>query len=798
MIYIVENIAELEGLKRDIICEYEKAIKLHVFYYKDLTEEIEKYGIKANHLIRLYSYNNQQSIQGYEKIEEETELSRWEEFLKSVSDFNFEQYKAIMLADRYDLLVDAAAGTGKTTTIVETVLNTLLKNEANPNEILMMTFTNNSTDDMYKKIYNELEKRYMLTFNSRCLYLIENIKELKICTIHNYFKTVIEQIGFIDGFSQNVKFGVARDKIKQYIEKQVDMRFENAPFNYRDYGIYDLELKDLIYKIVTDGNINISSIEDYVIYSDNDNDEQNNTIKKIIDIVIPICKNINKELIKELIEDDRILLTDLEYRLNNMLKYNFKFNTILTQYKYMFIDECQDTSIYQFKVIKTIKNIINSKVFAVGDSMQAIYRFRSADPNSMNNFTEITDQTIWLRKNYRTEESILKKINSIFGNLDEKFNNLESVKKSGDNRIEKKKANNEELKLNSIEEIIKSNIDRVRVERKKDEKNNHKNRIAILARTNGAAVNLYEKLRERGIHCTLSKGGELFKGKAAKDLLALIRAVLYNENDVAKVQLLNTPYIRLKVDVTAINFLKIYNYKAIIHDYTKEIIKKFNVCYDCSEKNKCKSNCNRLKEQNKKTKISILTDIIYEIKASTEKENDYKSNLLLILEELIKNGCTSTLVDIEQFLDRQIISNNDIKSIEERKANDEVIISTFHATKGLEFDTVILLTDYDYMYKFGERTELLLGEEKVYESPYIHKDVNVNTLGINYVGKKKNVTNYFYTKLLKEEAKKIRKDEINLLYVAFTRAMNKLYVLFPGKIRENTHAELLKKSGYLN
>ncbi|WP_195939690.1 UvrD-helicase domain-containing protein [Romboutsia sp. 1001713B170131_170501_G6] len=802
MIYIVSDTEEIERLKDDVKKEYLKALEVWIFCDKGILDTIESNLItdkNMKQLIKVYAYNDNIKLSRFEKITNKEDLYKWEKVLKGIDEFNFEQYEAIIRALDDSLLINAGAGTGKTRTAVGAVLNILLKEKANPNEVLMMTFTNNSTDDMYRKIYTELEKRYMLTFNPRCLYLLENIKELRICTIHNFFKSTIEDIGFIDGYSNNVNFGISTDKLKQYINSQVDLRFPNGEFNYREYGLYDTDIKNLIFELVMNENVNISSIEDYMFYNEN---SDSNNIRNIHRLVVSVCNKIKTEFMEELILEDKILLTDLNYRLNSILKYDFKFNKNLKQYKYIFIDECQDTSGYQFEVIKKIAGILGSKVFAVGDHMQAIYRFRSGNNKSMDNFKELTNtKPIQLIKNYRTADSILSSINRIFINLDENYTKLIPMEKRNDNRISKVMHNREnEDKIDKIKKIIEENEDRIKDTRKVNE-DNETTRIAILTRTNNEAQNIYQGLIERGKHCTLLKGGELYKTKASKDLLALIRAVLYKDNYIAKVQLLNTEYVGEKINIPSGRFINNYDYEAIIDRYCDPIIRKFNLCYKC-DSYKCNKNCEERTKQLNRTTFSILTDLINDIKLDEETQDIeyYKANILIILEELIKDGNLSTLVDIEQFLSLQVSSNEDSKSAEERDAKQEVIISTFHATKGLEFDTVIVLTDYD----FGKQMKnILIREEEVEVKDYSgdYKRINLAKIGISYFDKQINeeVHTSYYEELKNKEEEDIVKDEINLLYVALTRSMEKLYVLMPlysNDFNKKTHAELLKQGKF--
>ena len=458
MIYILPNNSEAyHKFKTDLELEFYKAKQIHIIFNEvsknDIEQLIDKYDCN-NQLLKKYKIDKDINI--FRKIDGELSIDDIQ-YLKQVKSFNLEQYQANILAKNNKLLINAGAGTGKTTTIVETVLNLLLNKDAELNEILLTTFTNNSTNDMYKKIYSELRERWKLTKNTRCLYLLENINDLKICTLHKYLNEILADIGGLEGYSKNVAMISGKDKIRQYISTLITEKFEIDEFKLEDYGIYYNQINEIILKIINNEKLDISNIEYYRDkFTINDR-----KIENLISLVEYVCSKITIEFMKDLIDDDKILMTNMNYKLNNLLSYNYDFSKKLTKYKYIFIDECQDTSSEQFEVLSKIIDRTESKVFAVGDNMQSIYRFRNADPESMKNFEGIVNKKIALKNNYRTTKNIMEDINKTFKLIEgQSYQSLVPKKKEENEKLEYIKICNYigESKYSEIKKIVETEL----------------------------------------------------------------------------------------------------------------------------------------------------------------------------------------------------------------------------------------------------------------------------------------------------------------------------------------------------
>ncbi|MGG5461180.1 UvrD-helicase domain-containing protein [Clostridium sp. B9] len=761
MIYILNrNFIFSEDFLNELQDEFLKGMTINIFYHADdeiLINEFLRNNELNNKLIRIYKHNFEC---GFKRIDRETPIDELR-FLENINSFNYPQYIASNHSKDINLLINAGAGTGKTTTTIETILNLLLSNECELEDILVTTFTNNAADDIYEKIYNELISRWELTGNLRVLELLENINNLKICTLHKYFLTLLGELGGWYGYSNNVSICSLNEKLKKFIEDIIKSKFEKSKLTENEYGVYLVDLTKIIRDIVTNEKIDISRIKDFNI----DNLDSDQRVKNLVDLLTLVCEKISNELFDELVDNDKVMMSDINYKLSNMFLYNADFAEKITKYKYVFIDECQDTSDIQFEIIRNVLELTGGKIFAVGDNLQAIYRFRNADPESMNNFKEISDLDLNLIENYRTKKEILEEINSTFKNLKgDDYKELNSNNLGG-MKIKKIKStyNN---KYHQLAGIVKNELSQIE-EKRKINKNNKENRIAILVRNNYEANKVFKELKQQKISCDLERGGSLYQSDATRDLLNLVRYILYPKNRIYRLQLLETGYCDFDLGIDS---------KTLVTEYDLGLIDdlKFNINKFISDK---------------KTALTILTDIIYDSSFRNDNEN-YQKDLNIITEDLIKKGCT-TFSEIEEFLVVSMNSDKETKNSEELNAESKVVISTFHSTKGLEFDTVILVADNKYDKDFAN--------QDIDSNKIVDLIIDDNNIGICYKNhaKSKFIKNNNYEISKEKEFIRTEADEINLLYVAMTRAKNNLYILYDKYLKDGTHGALLKRANLL-
>lgn len=273
-------------------------------------------------------------------------------------------------------LVVAGAGSGKTFTIVNKIKYLLDNNIYKENELLIISFTNESVNDLKRKIDYNLD---IMTFHKLAITLINN-PNMKISNEY-YLKFII-----------------------------------NEYFN--SYGIYNKKQNKLIKRILQE--MDIDNLKKLIftfinLYKSNYND---------INYLLNLYQKshfINKIYFKIILEIYHIYNQELKasnlYDFNDMIKIatnNINNNLIKTNYKYIIIDEFQDTSLNRFKLINAIMKQNNAKIFVVGDDYQSIYRFSGCNLDIFLNFNKLVNDLniINLDYNYRNPKEIIDVANS--------------------------------------------------------------------------------------------------------------------------------------------------------------------------------------------------------------------------------------------------------------------------------------------------------------------------------------------------------------------------------------------------
>lgn len=273
-------------------------------------------------------------------------------------------------------LVVAGAGSGKTFTIVNKIKYLLDNNIYKENELLVISFTNESVNDLKRKIDYNLD---IMTFHKLAITLINN-PNIKISNEY-YLKFIINEY-----FNSYGKYNKKQNKLIKRILQEMDID----------------NLKKLIFTFINLYKSNYNNINYLLnLY------QKSHFINKIyFKIILEIYHIYNQEL-----ESSNL------YDFNDMIKIatnNINNNLIKTNYKYIIIDEFQDTSLNRFKLIDAIMKQNNAKIFVVGDDYQSIYRFSGCNLDVFLNFNKLVKKLniISLDYNYRNPKEIVDVANS--------------------------------------------------------------------------------------------------------------------------------------------------------------------------------------------------------------------------------------------------------------------------------------------------------------------------------------------------------------------------------------------------
>ena len=292
-----------------------------------------------------------------------------------INGFELDEWQMQLLNSNQNSIVIAGAGCGKTLTILGKIKYLIENKNINPNEILVISFTNASVDDIKSRIDYDVP---VYTFHKLAIFILETLSfEFRISS-QNMLQYITEEIiTTIDINSQ-----------------KLILKFLNLECTYSEF------LKTNYYNsfcrlIVT--FINLWKTNNFH-YENLPLKRYSQLEKNILMIIFKIYQRyiIEKNSINAFDFDDLILLAS-----QNVKSANLKF-------KYIIIDEFQDSSLIRLNLIDEIIKYTNAKIVVVGDDWQSIYRFSGCDIQLFLNFTKRPNtDVIKLTQTYRNSQSLI-------------------------------------------------------------------------------------------------------------------------------------------------------------------------------------------------------------------------------------------------------------------------------------------------------------------------------------------------------------------------------------------------------
>lgn len=352
---------------------------------------------------------------------------------------NEEQKKAVESTEGY-IRVSSGAGTGKTTTIVKRFINILQKHpDVKPSDILCVTFTNKAAEEMSSRIRKELNSKdaqlNIMTFHSLCLDIIEScIQDIGMPATYSINMSdavslvldTIMKYGTEDDLSDMEKATEASGYIARYIQ--------GIERGYRD--LEDNEVSEdtdnyVGYMLQSQDDLPVLHSLDEVLECEHRKEERRKEAKKKGEklevtkpkdgYVSPTCSWAQRVL--NLKRENGILSFDdmlylAKYILQNIPEIREQWQSA---FKYIMVDEFQDTDFIQFNVIKILAEGCHN-LCVVGDVNQSIYSFRNAKPHIFMDFDTLLSKdeldhygykNLYLTENYRSGAGILSIANDI-------------------------------------------------------------------------------------------------------------------------------------------------------------------------------------------------------------------------------------------------------------------------------------------------------------------------------------------------------------------------------------------------
>lgn len=567
-------------------------------------------------------------------------------------------------------LVVAGAGTGKTAVITQRIARLILSGKAKPEQVLALTFTEKAAAEMQQRVDELLPYGYVDT---------------QIMTFHALAERLLREFALDVGLSP--EFQILNDIQQIVIMQEV---LQKASFKYFSPQHHPFAFIAAIRQA-------ISRLKDEGI----DATEYQNRLKKV--------KSLDQEEFKSLNELGTIYSSyeklckqksgldfgDLLIKLQHLLKSRTKICLEITErYKYILVDEFQDTNPLQMEILHKLLTKSNN-IMVVGDDDQAIYRFRGASVQNILNFRKIFPKSklIVLKENFRSGQAILDAGYQLI-----QYNNPQRLEVS--EKIDKELLAQTNPKasvrvtrfpnklaeidgvVESIQQLTKSGV---------EQKN-----IAILFRKNNQIKPYIQALQKNRLQYFVHQDVELFDQKSVKTMAALASSIADLHDSSALFQLLISNFFD-KIDkhiVVALAAASKRQNKSL-YDYIIEFGEERE-----------KEACQQLQQWQGLISDHTAGELVFvaikqsgylgrmlkeaEDSALAAQEIQYMTDFFKLIKQFELVALAPNLVELCLYLDEIKLSSADVMSEISPLDMTGIQLMTIHRAKGLEFDYVFM------------------------------------------------------------------------------------------------------------
>ncbi len=545
------------------------------------------------------------------------------------------------------LLILAGAGSGKTRTITYRIAHMIQELGISPYSILAVTFTNKAAKEMRERVENLIG---------------EDGKRAMISTFHSFglrlLRVYCKAIGYDSNFTiydTDDQKKVVKGIMKQLVIKNKDLT--------------DSRIVSRISKLKEDG----VSPEEY---------EKDHRFEPDANIIAETYKRYNQTLK----ENNGMDFSDILTNTYKLLENQEILEKLQEKFKYIMVDEYQDTNNIQYRIINKIAQKYRN-LCVVGDENQSIYGFRGADIRNILDFEkDYKDaKVIKLEENYRSTKMILDAANAVIkNNTTSKDKKLWTKKSSGDKIILKACADGRDEVSFVIEEIIQMK-----------NKGRRYNDFTILYRTNAQSRLFEEGFLRYNIPYKIFGGMQFYQRAEIKDILAYLSVINNTRDGINLDRIINVP--KRKIGDKTVE--KIRNYAEetglSIYDSLKEVDQIPGLSAGVTEKLREFSNImEELIELSMELSVSELFDELikkigyfsylnssYDDAESRTENIEELKNSIIELENIVEN------LTLREYLENvSLVSATDDLDSE----REYVKLMTIHNAKGLEFPVVFL------------------------------------------------------------------------------------------------------------
>ena len=546
-------------------------------------------------------------------------------------------------------LVIAGAGSGKTKVLTYKVAYLMEHEKVAPWNILAITFTNKAANEMKERVEalvgNAINDIWLGTFHSICVRILRK---------------------FIDRLGYDTSFIIFDTTDQKTLMKQVlkELNVDSKMFSE----------KSVLSDISNAKNEMIEPEQYKLMYG---GDYRKDIIAKCYELYQKKLKDNNA------IDFDDIINYTIKILQNNSDVLDY----YASKFKYILVDEYQDTNKAQFTLISTLANKYKN-ITAVGDSDQSIYRFRGADITNILNFEKDFPgtQIVKLEQNYRCTQNILKAANEV-------------IKNNGDKYGKRLWTENEEGTLPNVfcgeDEYEEASYVVEEINHLRRAEYMKYSDFAVLYRMNSQSRAIEDVLRREDIPYKIIGGLKFYERKEIKDAIAYLRLIANSSDNISFARIINEP--KRGIGKTSLdNIQKIADensismYEVVKHadQYMPKLVNSTKAFVDTIEELKGLvyqeiEVSEIIKQTLKKTGYTDALKLENTIEAQSRIEN--LEELLTVAMEFEKESADKSL---QEFLNGISLSS-DTDNIEE--SDDMVTLMTLHSAKGLEYPAIFLV-----------------------------------------------------------------------------------------------------------
>ncbi|MDK2945444.1 ATP-dependent helicase [Geotoga petraea] len=552
-----------------------------------------------------------------------------------------EQLDAVINSNGNSLII-AGPGSGKTRVITYKIAY-LLSQGVKPSEIMLVTFTRAAAKQMTDRIRNVTD---------------QDLTGITAGTFHHVCNGILRRYAKAIGYENN--FSILDSEDSKDLLKIIRNEYKEG----MGEDAKKFPKESVIQKVISYASNTLKSIRESILEIAPYLIDYENDIEHIWGNYQEMKKNINA------MDYDDLLVNTA-----HLLSFNKKaLNDIASKYKYVLVDEFQDTNKIQLEIVQAISSY-SKNLIVVGDDSQSIYSFRGARYENIEEFIKRDDTKLFkIQTNYRSTPNIVSFINNMLPNNSVE-KNLKSVRK-------------EYVKPNIIETFddLEQSEAVIKIIEEKIDQDVDLNEIAVLYRSHALSMTLQQKLDSQQIPYRLLSGKRFIETKHIKDVLSFLK-ILYNPYDNISwnrsLKLFSGIGVKTATDI----------YKSITSQFKEGInmleafknskLKKFKEAYEFYKK---------LFEKDKNKPDEIINFIFnefYKEYSNLTFRNSASRNMDIERFQDISSQYESLM----KFLEEMTLSENiTVKSAERDQKEDQITLTTVHGAKGLEWKVVILLS----------------------------------------------------------------------------------------------------------